>query len=40
LSRFYRDESYIFSEGLCAVCDREGHWGFLDKTGRSTFDAK
>lgn len=29
-----------FSEGLCAVCDREGHWGFLDKTGRSTFDAK
>lgn len=40
LNRFYRDESYIFSEGLCAVCDREGHWGFLDKTGRSTFDAK
>ena len=40
LNRFYRDESYIFSEGLCSVCDREGHWGFLDKTGRSTFDAK
>ena len=40
LNRFYRDESYVFSEGLCAVCDREGHWGFLDKTGRSTYDAE
>ena len=40
LNRFYRDNSYVFSEGLCAVCDREGHWGFLDKTGQVTFDAK
>ena len=40
LNRFYRDESYIFSEGLCAVCDRDNHWGFLDKKGQSTFDAK
>ena len=39
LNRFYRDNSYVFSEGLCVVCDREGHWGFLDKTGRSTFDS-
>ena len=40
LERFYRNEDNCFSEGLCAIVDREGRWGFLDKTGRSTFNAQ
>ena len=34
---FYMDDN-PFSEGLCAICDRDGHWAFFDKAGRSTFD--
>lgn len=36
--RFYSYEEFPFSEGLCAIYDRESHYGFMDKTGRSTFD--
>lgn len=38
MTRFYRSTDNSFSEGLCAICDKEGRWGFFDKTGRSTFD--
>ena len=38
LTRFYRGDGVCFSEGLCAIRDRNGRWGFLDETGHGTFD--
>ena len=36
--RFYYYEDVAFSEGLCAIRDKNDHWAIYDKTGRSTDD--